>query len=356
MTKINIPLKKYWEILAIHLKPRVGKFTLLMLSQMTAILLTVFIPQITRRFIDSAQSGAAESVLLTIAGSFLVISVVQQIISVLARYIGEVVAWGATNELRFELAEHCLQLDMSFHNGTNPGELIERIDGDVQSFGNFFSQLVVKVIGNIFLLAGILVILSLEDLRVGLMFTLFSSGTIFLLNRIKNIAIPHQKKRREVVTELFGFIEERLAGVEDIKSNNGIAYVVNGLYKLHDKLYTAWQKAEIMHVLVRLTAGLALMTGYAIALYWGSRLFRSGAITIGTVYLIIQYTNVIARPIRELTRQVQNLQNIGANVDRIDELKKTESSLENEGTKVLEETSGVEFKEVDFSYKVKIKS
>jgi ATP-binding cassette subfamily B protein len=350
MTKINIPLRKYWDILAEHLKSRAGKFILLALAQMAAILLTLFIPQVTRRFIDSAQAGAAESVLLTIAGAFLLISVAQQIISVFARYIGEVVAWGATNELRYELAEHCLQMDMSFHNATNPGELIERIDGDVQSFGNFFSQLVVKVIGNILLLIGILVILSLEDIRVGIIFALFSSLTIFLLNRIKNIAIPHQKKRREVVTELFGFIEERLAGVEDIKANNGLAYVINGLYKLHDSLYTAWQKAEIMHVMVRLTAGLTLMTGYAIAMYWGARLYGAGTITLGTVYLIIQYTNVIARPIRELTRQVQNLQNIGANVDRIDELKKTESVLKNEGTEVIEGTMGVDFKRVDFSY------
>jgi ATP-binding cassette subfamily B protein len=161
---------------------------------------------------------------------------------------------------------------------------------------------------------------------------------------------PIRKKRREVVTELFGFIEERLAGVEDIKANNGLAYVINGLYKLHDSLYTAWQKAEIMHVMVRLTAGLTLMTGYAIAMYWGARLYGAGTITLGTVYLIIQYTNVIARPIRELTRQVQNLQNIGANVDRIDELKKTESVLKNEGTEVIEGTMGVDFKRVDFSY------
>ncbi len=63
----------------------------------------------------------------------------------LARYVGEIVAWAATNELRVDLARHCLRLDMSFHNDKRPGELIERIDGDVLEISNFFSQLVIMI-------------------------------------------------------------------------------------------------------------------------------------------------------------------------------------------------------------------
>jgi ATP-binding cassette, subfamily B, bacterial len=47
------------------------------------------------------------------------------------------------------MAEHCLHLDMSYHNNMSPGELIERIDGDVTELSNFFSQLVIRVLGNI---------------------------------------------------------------------------------------------------------------------------------------------------------------------------------------------------------------
>ena len=42
---------------------------------------------------------------------------------------------------------------MSFHNNTSPGELIERIDGDVAELSNFFSQLVIRIIGNLLLMA-----------------------------------------------------------------------------------------------------------------------------------------------------------------------------------------------------------
>ena len=92
-------------------------------------------------------------------------------VGVSATYVGENVAWTATNALRAEMARHCLNLDMSYHNNVSPGELIERIDGDVAELSNFFSQLVIRVLGNLLLMIGILVALLLEDWRIGLAFT-----------------------------------------------------------------------------------------------------------------------------------------------------------------------------------------
>ena len=61
-------------------------------------------------------------------------------------YVGEDVSWTATNALRADLTQHCLRLDMDFHNARTPGELIERIDGDASELANFFSQLVLRVL------------------------------------------------------------------------------------------------------------------------------------------------------------------------------------------------------------------
>ena len=65
--------------------------------------------------------------------------------------------------MREDLARHCLGLDMSFHTSRTPGELIERIDGDVTALSNFFSQFSVRVFGGALMLIGILVILWLES-------------------------------------------------------------------------------------------------------------------------------------------------------------------------------------------------
>ena len=170
---MNLPLKAYWELLSRHIRPQRGRFILLTVLLLGSIGLRILNPQIMRSFIDSALAGDATSRLTIIALIFFGIAILQQAVSVTVTYLGENVAWTATNDLRAELAWHALNLDMGFHNDHAPGEMIERIDGDMTEMATFFSQFVVTLLGNGVLLIGILVALFIEDWRAGLGFTVF---------------------------------------------------------------------------------------------------------------------------------------------------------------------------------------
>ena len=74
--------------------------------------------------------------------------------------MSEQVGWSATNALRADLTLHCLKLDLTVHHQHTPGALIERIDGDVNAPANFFSQFVVRALGSMLLLGGVLVVLK----------------------------------------------------------------------------------------------------------------------------------------------------------------------------------------------------
>ena len=50
-------------------------------------------------------------------------------------------------------------LDMPFHNNNTPGAMIERIDGDTQTLGGFFSTFAVHIVGNTIMLAAVLALL-----------------------------------------------------------------------------------------------------------------------------------------------------------------------------------------------------
>ena len=63
---------------------------------------------------------------------------------------------------------------VAFAYDPTPGELIERIDGDVTALANFFSQLVIQVLGSLLLLLGVLAVLWTVDWRVGLALTVFA--------------------------------------------------------------------------------------------------------------------------------------------------------------------------------------
>ena len=153
----------------------------LLASLLAALLFSNFIlqlinPQIMRRFIDTVQTGAAET-LLRVGLLFIGVALVQQAVSVLATYVSENVGWTATNGLRADLAEHCLRLDMSFHNAHTPGEMIECIDGDVTALSTFFSQFVIQVFGSALLLVGVLVSIG-NALAMALGAYLFLKGLI----------------------------------------------------------------------------------------------------------------------------------------------------------------------------------
>jgi ATP-binding cassette subfamily B protein len=272
-------------------------------------------------------------------------------VGVSATYVGENVAWTATNALRAELVRHCLKLDMGFHNDHSPGELIERIDGDVAELSNFFSQLVVRVLGNLLLLLGILVTLFLEDWRLGIGFALFAGISLLALNRLRGIAVPHQKARRQATADLFGFLEEQLAGTEDIRSNGAVSFVLRGLYHLQYVVMRHDRKTSLLGMLIGLTTGMTMMLGNAMAVVSGYYLYRSGAITVGTVYLIVHYINLLSRPIRELTRQIESLQTIGASVERLVELRCVTSRIQDgPGAELPPGPLSVTFDDVSFSY------
>ena len=132
----------------------------------SSIALQLLNPQILRVFIDTVTAPGAQGGVLGIAALFLGLAVLQQVLSVAATWASERVAWTATNALRTDLTLHCVRLDLGFHKARTPGELIERIDGDVTALANFFSQFVVQVLGSLALLIGILGLLWTVDWRV----------------------------------------------------------------------------------------------------------------------------------------------------------------------------------------------
>ena len=121
--------------------------------------------------------------------------------------------------LRADLTRHCLGLDPDFLNAHTPGELIERIDGDVSTLANYFARFVIYVVGNALLIVGLVVLLFLIDWRVAAAVGVFLLLALVLMTSLRFVAVPHWNMARQASAELFGFLEERLLGTEDIRAS-----------------------------------------------------------------------------------------------------------------------------------------
>jgi len=230
---MHIPLHDYWSLLARYLRARRGKTTLLTVLLFASIGLQLVNPQLVRRFVDAAQAGSALDILLWLALLFLVAALLDYGLTLAVTYVSEDVGWRTTNALRADLAAHCLRLDMTFHHQYTPGALIERVDGDVGQLARFFAQLVIQLLGNFLLLLGILGVLAWEDWRLGLGFLGFVIGALAILFWLRDFATPAMQASRAASADLFGFLEERLGGTEDLRANGAVAYTNESILWLY---------------------------------------------------------------------------------------------------------------------------
>src|SRR5919199_4354385 len=228
---MHATLRRYTDLLGAYLTPQWSKVLMLTVLVLSTIGLQLLNPQIIRYFIDTAQQHGPPTHLVLAALTFLGAALLLQVVTVAATYVGEDVGWTATNQLRADLMLHCLRLDMAFHHERTPGQMIERIDGDVANLAIFFAQFIVRVLASLLLLIGVLVVVLFDDWRISLALTVYTVVALVALFLVRRIAVPHWKASREASTELFGFLEEQLAGTEDIRSSGATAYVLRELFR-----------------------------------------------------------------------------------------------------------------------------
>lgn len=284
-------------------------------------------PQVIRAFLDSAQTGQVGVKLSLMALAFLGFTILQQALNLAAEYISQVVAWTATNQLRTDLVSHCLRLDMGFHKRHTPGELIERVDGDISSLSNFFSQLIVQVLGNGLLILGILFFLTVERLAVGIVITVYTLVMLFGVGRLQGLATSRWAEARQAAADENGFLEERVSGIEDIQVNNAQAYTLRRFYGLLRAVLIKMRAAFVVSQMSANLINLAYIVGFAIGLWLAVGLYRQGAATIGSAYLIVFYISMLADPIQSIRAQLEDMQQAAAGIQRVEELFATRSAL-----------------------------
>ena len=349
--RTRVPLRSYASLLWTYLRPQKALVAVVVVSLLGNIGLQLLGPQILRYFIDEALEGSAVGRLVWVAALFTAVALVQQAVNVIATYTSGRVGWTATNALRGDLARHCLRLDMSFHNEHTPGEMIERVDGDAEELGSFFSTFVVHILGTVILLVGILALVFREEWRAGVALTAFTLAVLFALYSLRNLTVDRFRAVREASAQTYGFVEERLAGREDIRASAARSHVMLGFHRRIRDWFRKNLVASLMISLVLNTTWFSFSVGNAVALGVGAWLFLNGHVTIGTVYLIVHYTRMLLEPIERFTQELNNLQRATASVIRISDLLQIERRvLGGPGVRFSDGASPVRFEDVTFSY------
>jgi len=340
-----------WRALGALLRPDRWRWAGLAMLVATASVLLITGPLVIRQIVDTATEGTTAGEVTRLAGLFLAIAVAGQLLAVVVAWLATVLAWRTTNDLRVGMTRHVLGLDHEFHRTHTPGELIQRVDGDITSVSEFLGQVVTKAAGAALLVAGMIGVLSVLDWRLGLGMAVYVALALAVILRGRHRAVSESSDEMGALGRLYGGIEERLTAGEDLRANGAADHVAWRFVEDSERALVSAVKRERAFLVMWWFVQGAVAAGWVVSLVLGAVLVGANTITLGTAFLLFQYVLLIARPLEEVVHELETVQKASGAMVRVAELMAIRPTIVDTGTR--RPTAGpltVEATDVAFDY------
>ncbi len=321
-----------WQALGALLRPDAWRWAGLGVLVALGASATILGPLVVRRIIDLAAEGTTAATVVRLSLLFLAIAFTAQILAVVVVWLATIAAWRTTNDLRLTMTRHVLGLDHEFHRTHTPGELIQRVDGDVTSVSDFLSQVVTKAAGAALLVAGMIVVLGVLDWRLGLGMAVYVALAVLVIVRSRHRAVSEASDEMGALGRLYGGIEERLTAAEDLRASGAADHVAwRFIEDSEGALTTAVRRERAFLIMWWFVQG-AVAAGWVIALVLGAVLYGAGTISLGTAFLLFQYVLLVARPLEEVVHELETVQKANGAMVRVADLLAVRPNVLDEGT------------------------
>jgi ATP-binding cassette subfamily B protein len=343
--------QRHWRALFELLTPHKGRVMAMSAVLTVAGLLPLLGPLIIASFIDDAAADATSSRLLFLASLYVAVGMARQLMAVAVAWTATDLAWRVTNELRSTLTRHVLGLDLAFHRSTSPGELVSRVDGDVTALSEFISNFAAKAVAALVTLTGLLVIVLWRSWQVGIGLAVYLSAAIATLYLLRNRAVGEAASEQAATGRMLGEIEERLTGADDLRSNGGGSHAVATFQIASARVLASVLSRERQGVGLWIISNMVFVIGGIAVLALDAALLRNGTITLGTAFLLFQYTQVLRRPLDQLADETEAVQRAAGGMARTLELLAESSAIPDAGCRHLRPGAlDLELRSVSFEY------
>ena len=242
-------------------------------------------------------------------------------------------------DLRNDLYAHTQSLTMRFFDTMPVGKIVTRLTNDPEAINEVFSNILVKLFKNVVKLIGLAIIMIALNPRMELFSFILLPVVAALTLTFRMISRKTYRLVRTRLTALNTFLSEHLSGMKIIRVFGREERKFREFEEKNDSLYRAG---------IYLLSVIALM----IMMVTGGGEVLNGAITIGTLYIFLQYIAQFFEPIQELAEQFTTLQSSISAAEKIFTLMDTEPDIPPEKDPViLPEIRGkITFDHVWFSY------
>ncbi|NLX62588.1 MAG: ABC transporter ATP-binding protein [Tissierellia bacterium] len=255
--------------------------------------------------------------------------------------------------IRQEIFSHILRLSISYFDKNPIGRLVTRVTNDVETLNEMYTNVLVSLLNDIFILGGIVFIMLNMNLKLALI-------SFALLPLILAISVIFRKKIREIyrlgraqLAKINSTLNENISGIKTIQIFNKEKKIFDNFDEINTD-YLETSKREIKtYAVFRPSIEIIRSLGLALLIYYGGGQVISGKIEFGVLYAFIDYLQRFFRPILDLTEKYNILQSAMASSERIFMVLDEKDNVPNADKPLPAKNlkGKIEFKNVYFAYK-----
>ena len=256
-------------------------------------------------------------------------------------------------DIRNSLFSHIIYFKMNFFNNTPVGRMVTRVVNDIETISGIFSQGLFMIIADLLkMLIVIVVMLSVSWKLSLIVFTVLP----FILIATKLFQISMKKAFNEVrneVANLNTFVQERISGMGIVQLFNRQEKEYKSFMKINNKHREAWLKTVWYNSIFFPIAELSTSITIGLIVWYGGLnvVLAKTNITLGIIFLFIQLSQMLFRPLRQIADKFNTLQMGMIAVKRVFDLIDKDERTSDYGNKSSSQIKGlVEFSNVNFSY------
>lgn len=272
----------------------------------------------------------------------------QFLFSYYSNWLGQTVI----RDVREKLFAHLLRFKMRYFDKSSIGVLVTRAVNDMERIGEIFSSGLFEMASDILKMFVITIVMFVIDWKLALI----SYATMPLIlyftrwfQRSMNAAFVEV---RHQVANLNAFVQERISGIKVLQLFAQEREELENFKKINEKHKQAWLKTIWYNSIFFPIGDLCVSITIALIVWFGGRqIIGDNVYDLGNIFLFIQLSQQLFRPIRHIADKFNTLQMGIIASDRVFAILDTETDTETGGEKELKEVKGnIKFEDVRFEY------
>ncbi len=297
------------------------------LTVILAVVMNASLPLVFREMVDKAIPSKDLQLVLIYASSYLLLLIGLGAIQYFQQLIVGYMGIDIVNNIKRVIFKHVLTLSISFFDKQGTGRLISRIESDSQKLYMLFSSI------GLSLLAGFLNIIIAVSImlftNITLTLIVLSIAPVYLLGAyiVFSKMRPMFRRDRELYAVIIGFLSEHIKAIPLLRNLNNLQWSINKFDRANQEKRWYEFKISIMEQSVWFVMMLCPQVVIFLILYNSVGWIKEEAITIGTVWMFIQYIHLAVQPLVMISEQIRELQRAFGAADKIFEILDTEPEV-----------------------------